>query len=265
MNDRCTVSLCVLVAVHVGLTSCAVCSDAAEPPRLTMGPQQPSNRALFGINCGVESDFTSEPILYSNASLRAALRALGVGAMRYPGGTPANFFDWRTSSYLSKADVVARLDAAGLAANCSVYKDCNEDCSCYGTVVREINQLPRGSFCPKNFASMVASAEVPTIVWQPDIYFSSQPTTAITMLHGSEVPVATLELSNEMYLSGYEQLFPNVSSFVARAQPVITAAKHLFPDATVAWPAFHTTIFLGQKAQEVSLSLSLSLSVSLCC
>jgi hypothetical protein len=101
MDDRCTLQVWLLVAV-----ACAWCSDAARsereafpPARLVVGPQQPSNRALFGVNCGVESDFTSEPILYSNASLRAALRALGVGAMRYPGGTPANFFDWRTSSY----------------------------------------------------------------------------------------------------------------------------------------------------------------------
>ena len=148
-------------------TDSAGAGAGAGVSRLFVGHPRPLNRALFGVNCGVESDFTSEPILYSNTSLIAAIRALGIGAMRYPGGTPANFFDWRrgsASSYLEQSDVAQRLEDAGLAVNCSAFKDCSENCSCYSVCAKDISRLPLGTFSPGNFAALLAKADVPTVV-----------------------------------------------------------------------------------------------------
>jgi hypothetical protein len=223
--------------------------DIIGASRLLVGPLRPLNRALFGVNCGVESDFTSEPILYSNTSLIAAIRALGIGAMRYPGGTPANFFDWHrgsASSYLGQSDVAQRLENAGLAVNCSAFKDCSESCSCYGPVARDISRLPLGTFSPGNFASLLAKADVPTVVWQPDVYFSSNPAAAIATLQAEGVDASTLEISNEIYSQGYSQLLPTVQAFVDRASPAIAAAEQAFPAVRVAWPAFHVTAFLPE-------------------
>ena len=231
-------------------TDSAGAGAGAGVSRLFVGHPRPLNRALFGVNCGVESDFTSEPILYSNTSLIAAIRALGIGAMRYPGGTPANFFDWRrgsASSYLEQSDVAQRLEDAGLAVNCSAFKDCSENCSCYSVCAKDISRLPLGTFSPGNFAALLAKADVPTVVWQPDVYFSSDPAAAIATLQAEGVDASTLEISNEIYSTGYSQLLPTVQSFVDRASPVIAAAEHVFPAVRVAWPAFHVTAFLPQE------------------
>ena len=57
------------------------------------------------------------------------------------------------------------------------------------------------------------------VQWQPDVYFSINSVAAIATLQAEGVDASSLEISNEIYSTGYSQLLPTDCSVVSsRAQ-----------------------------------------------
>ena len=67
---------------------------------LTPAPPRPADPYLFGVN-SLLGAMTN--LAYDDPSLVAATRAIGAGALRYPGGTLANFWSFAQAGYAREA------------------------------------------------------------------------------------------------------------------------------------------------------------------
>ena len=92
----------------------AAALEPAAAAALTVGPAQgPTQRNLFGLNWEGSAfgwtfrNATSGGLLrwvdvgapYLSPKLVASLRLLRVRSLRFPGGTPSNYYDWQNASF----------------------------------------------------------------------------------------------------------------------------------------------------------------------
>ena len=164
----------------------------------------PKTQGLHGYN-------TFPAVPYDDPAFRVTQQALFPDALRYPGGTVANYFDWRTGSFVTP---------------CSA-KVCSER--------GRLESLPERSFASDAFARGASSLEQ---VWVLNVLSSDAAGMRMQLewLASQRADVAAIEFGNELFASRYAGSFPTAHAFMTKVAGAVSLARRLFPFAKLAAP-----------------------------
>ena len=215
-------SLAVAAAVSVSAASIGGTVAAIQPmtPSLT-GPVRIVTPTLLGLN----AENTTGP-RWDNSNLDAVLKNFAPGVLRYPGGTSANYWDWRQGWFQPgkkwpaepPAPVDDKIPVFGVALNAA---------GSAPMFVLNVLTYQGGVGTNAENAAMLADQ--------------------LKFLHAAAaagMPVKYVELGNEMYLTGasntgphgqdYATRFPTAVDYADQMNPWITAIHKAFPASLVA-------------------------------
>ena len=167
---------------------------------------------LYGFN--LDFWFATHAARLDNPTLLRAAAALHPMVLRYPGGTLANYWDWRTGWFVG------------------------HDLPNHLRWTKHRTHVP---YTLSRFKAIVdATGAFP--VFDLNL-LTSKLSDQLSMLYQAQnlgLPVRYVELGNEFYLSktGYKARFPTPQSYALRARRWATAIHHLFPKAHVAAVGF---------------------------
>jgi len=176
----------------------------------------PADARLFSYNT-VLGPIIQIP--YDQQNLIDGVSALGVGSVRYSGGTVADYWQMSRGNYVSP---------------------CNKSlCSCC-EFENAIAAMPAGTFGPKAVLAegSLGRATVSTPVFDVNVLtLNSSEAVADIRFLATQVStpddVQLFELGNEFYLPGYRWRFPTSVEYMEAAAPVIAEGRKEFPDALV--------------------------------
>ncbi|MEA2199209.1 MAG: hypothetical protein QOJ25_3260 [Solirubrobacteraceae bacterium] len=207
------VALLIAVVVIVVLASCS--SGGPGPAPMPKGPALPivlgPGRALPPALLGIDGEAIIGRTVWSNPLFLNAVAALHPGAIRVFGGTPANFWDWRTGTYARSPHVPASLSA--LRAHIKV-------------------TLP-------DWARLVHAAGA-TPVFDLNMV-TSDLGSQLAMLRAARrlgMPVSYVELGNELYMPQYTFRFRDGAEYGRVSTRWIAALRRAFPGVAVAADAY---------------------------
>ena len=196
-------------------------------------PQGPMNQALLGVNwegvvfgwsyrnqtcpkdCSIGSWVNqSDPLL--SPKLVAALKALRVRSLRFPGGTPSNQYDWQNASFVPPSKCINK----------------NEPCppGGYWNAQQSTNQLlgkHRRQLSWQRFAVLLDTIGARG-VWSLDIV-QQTPAQAADVLSQLQKALPhhqplSVELGNEIYgPPGQGNLFPTAQAYLSYVKPILAA------------------------------------------
>lgn len=187
-----------------GLTAASCAWDTSASGAVT----QPGVSAKLGASrqlpagfYGVNYDYGGASIYAKDTSVARQLAALGPGTLRWPGGTSANYFQWRQGYPVPGSADEFRFTLANLAA---AYRGTG------ATPVFDINVMT------SSFAQ------------QTDMLKAAQRT--------YKLPVKYVELGNEFYLSNadYKKAFPTAADYGKTVAADVRALHKAFPGVLVA-------------------------------
>lgn len=164
------------------------------------------NPDMFGYNLGSEAA-TANP--WTNPSFQHAVNFLKPGALRFPGGTVANYWDWQTGWVFP-----------------------NED----GTPFGLGKQTPQSNTL-ENFQQTISSSQA-TPIFVPNL-LTSNLDKEINMLKSAQnlgLPIKYIELGNEFYLPEPDNIakFPTGADYGSEANRWITRLHQEFPNIKIA-------------------------------
>ena len=169
-------------------------------------------------------------LTYLDDGLILTTRKLYNGILRYPGGTPANYWYFKNASYVQPC-------------NTSEYDYCHHQ--------SVVAKLPPQTFSPANFSKGVGISS-PTISTKNKMKNSIVFDLNILTLYNDSLieqldplkneigpeNIRYIELGNEYYLTDYQYEFPNVSIYIEKALPVINEIRNSFPDTKISVPTY---------------------------
>ena len=160
---------------------------------------------------------------YTDPALVKSVQALGVGALRHPGGAVANYWTMANGSYVG-----ADGTSSGGCSNPPHWNYCQQQ--------QRIAAHPPRTFSAAAFARGVGS-EVAATVHDLNVFSMStdRSIAELEALASAGVVITHLELGNEMYITKkYGWHFPTAQDYAAACVPVVAAAKRLFPRVRIA-------------------------------
>ncbi|HEY5318187.1 MAG TPA: hypothetical protein VIJ20_09410, partial [Solirubrobacteraceae bacterium] len=172
-----------------------------------LGPVRTLPPGLLGVN----GEAIIGPGVWSNPRFLSAVAALGPQAIRVFGGTPANFWDWRTGTYVHSPRVPSTLSALRDHIQVSLAD--------WARLVRATGAMP---------------------VFDLNLY-TSDLRSQLAMLHAARrlgMPITHVELGNELYLPGYARRFRDGARYGRVASRWIAAIRRAFPGVLVAADAY---------------------------
>jgi hypothetical protein len=174
---------------------------------VVLGPTRALPPALLGIN----GEAIIGRTVWSNPLFVNAVAALHPEAIRVFGGTPANFWNWRTGTYVRSTHVPATLSA--LRAHIKVT---------LGAWARVVHAAGATPVFDLNMVTSDLGAQ-------------------LAMLHaarGLGMPVSYVELGNELYMPQYAFRFRDGAGYGRVATRWIAALRRAFPGVAVAADAY---------------------------
>lgn len=196
-------------------------------------PQGPMNQALLGVNwegvvfgwsyrnqtcpkdCSIGSWVNrSDPLL--STKLVAALKALRVRSLRFPGGTPSNQYDWQNASFVPPAKCINKNEPCPLGGYWDAQRSANE---LLGKHRRQLSW--------QRFAVLLDTIGARG-VWSLDIVQQTpaQAADALSQLQKAlphHQPLS-VELGNEIYgPPGQGNLFPTAQAYLSYVKPILAA------------------------------------------
>ena len=191
----------------------------------------PVDPYLFGVNTRLGP---IENLPFEDPALLRAASTLGAGALRWPGGSVANYWSIADGRYDDHAK------SGGLG---KVYADIWGPRTAWA---------PRGTFGPRQFWDGVGSASAGAArtgpVWVLNVFSLSpaEQLRQVEFLRHTGVPVSRVELGNEAWQydknldSGKRvRRWPNGSAYMASILPVCRRVRELFPGALISVSGHH--------------------------
>ncbi len=182
------------------------------------GTPRSFSRSMLGLN----GNNVSSAIPWSDSRFKRALSSFGPGNLRYPGGTIANYWDWRRGWFQPNGpwpgEPSTRIDNS-----LTVFAD----------MVRTTGAVPVFDVNMLTHQGVLAS-EAKNLAMLDD---------QMQMLRSAKaagLPVRYVELGNEFYLSNtvggthYPKRFPTATDYARQANAWIAAIHNVFPGAKVA-------------------------------
>jgi hypothetical protein len=188
------------------------------------GPVRTVTPTLFGLN-GV--DTTGPP--WSNKHLLAALSTFfGAGVLRIPGGTAANYWNWRDGWFQPASTRWPAEPRTPVDDRLPVFND----------ALKASGETPVYVLNPLTYKSQIGSARVNQAMLRSQLQF-------LEAAAARGWPVTMVELGNELYLNGathtskdhahdYEERFPTAADYARQMNPWIAAIHRAFPGVKVA-------------------------------
>jgi hypothetical protein len=166
---------------------------------------------------------------YADMGFANALAAYKPGTLRYPGGTVANFFNWRTGAYESGGPW------PGQPKN-----QADNSLATFAAIARRLGTTPVFDVNVVTWRGRVATdADVPAMI--------QDTLSLLSAAHEAGLPVRKVELGNELYLTGphtgntlYAKRFPTPEQYAAVAERYAKAIHAAYPRAEVAAVATET-------------------------
>ncbi len=153
----------------------------------------------------------------SEAGLRSMLAEMGTRVLRFPGGTLANFYHPDEKGYgLQQADVE-------LVKGTNMYKSMSR------SVQRE--KAAGNGVDPLEGMIALAKATGVSVLYVANIFSGTDQEVlgVLRRLKNAGVAIAGVELGNEHYLRAYQRKFPDVQSYLKRAEVTAKAVRNEFP------------------------------------
>jgi hypothetical protein len=207
--------------------------DATGAATIRLGPGVPVNPGVFGVN----DTHADADLLETKESFRALLRALGARRVRYIGGSPSSFWEWRTGHYIPKEEITRIWPA--------------EPNNWMIKLVDETNALPDGTLGPLPFHEF-AEAVGAEVQWLTNMTTRPDDMPALfEHLRENDVPVRFVEMDNETYFwggeFGGEERGERYATRVDVLSPVI---RRLFPDARIGMVAAEDGLFTQDRRHD---------------
>jgi len=214
MRSRLALGITLVIGVVLVIALVSAHRGAGPPvvPRGIMhhaklGPAHVLPPGLLGIN----GEAITGPGVWSNPYFLRSVAALHPEAIRVFGGTPANFWNWRSGTYVRSPLVPTALSA-----------------------LRDHIRVTLADW------ARLVHATGATPVFDLNM-FTSDLGSQLAMLHAARrlgMPVAGVELGNELYLPQYAVRFPDGAAYGRIASRWIAAIRHSFPGVLVAADAY---------------------------
>ena len=175
----------------------------ADAIRVSRGQAHPLGAHFLGVN----APLTQRGLTWAKAPLREALARLHVSHIRYPGGTIANYWDWRTGWFNDDAPEVFKR---------------------------------RPKVAPYTLEDLYAAYRttdaVPVFVL--NVLTDTLPSQLEMLAAARQIglPVKYVELGNEFYLDdpGYIAKYPTPEDYLAKMKTWVEGVRKVFPEARVA-------------------------------
>ena len=197
-------------------------AGAADPPGVVAATSGPT-RTLAPWSLGLNGANMSGPA-YSDPAFSAALTSFRPGTLRYPGGTIANFFDWRTGWY--------RTASTKWPGQPSVRTDMGLET--FAAAIRATGAVPVFDLNLVTWNGRIATDA-------NDAAMLADQLALLSAAQNLGLPVLRVELGNELYLNGpsspstaYRQRFPTPQGYAQTANRWAAAIHARFPTAQVA-------------------------------
>jgi hypothetical protein len=186
------------------------------------GPARPVTPTLLGLN-GV--NVTGPP--WNDQAFDAVLSTFAPGVIRYPGGTVANYWSWRSGWFQPG-------HWPGEPA-----QKVNDSVPVFAAAIRAAAAVPLFDLNTVTYNGAVGSAAENTVMLGQQMKLLKA-----ASAHG--LPVRMVELGNELYLNGYSNSppnphqhdyadrFPTAADYANQMNPWIAAIHSAFPGAQVA-------------------------------
>lgn len=239
-------ALALVASVAALLTGVPAVSAAASSPVLVSptGPVRSISPMLFGIN---GFDATGPP--WNNKRLLAALaKFFGAGAMRYPGGTSANYWAWPQGWF-----------QPGKKWPAEPPKPVDDSIQVFSKALQASGALPQ--FIPN---VLTYQGKIGTNAGNAAMLRSQ-----LAFLHAAAAagwPIKLVELGNEMYLNGpftglhghdYSDRFPSPADYATQMNPWIAAIHKAFPGVQVAAAGTDSNDIQGISARRLNWNAGL--------
>lgn len=231
-----------LALAAAGLSSGSPVSAApSTPTAMLSGVQRPITSWTLGLN----GENAGGPV-YSNAGFANALAGYGAGTLRYPGGTAANFWDWRQGWYQPNGpwpgEPGNRID---------------NTLATFASIVTRTGATPVFDVNVVTWQGRIASdADVPAMI--------ADTLSLLRAARDAGIPVLRVELGNELYLSGpspgniqYQRRFPTPVGYAAVVDRFAVAVAAEFPSAKVAGSAAITDYVNGLSPRRANWNAGL--------
>jgi hypothetical protein len=181
-------------------------------------PAKPINPYFLGVN----TSFFNRPYDYTDPEVVRLTKDLNLQAVRCPGGTVSNFFDWETGTFFTD-DILSQRLPASLAGKNGV------------TSTRPMMEQFHPSFKigeMVNFCTQVGA--IPT--WDANLFSGTVQETAdwVAFNKKNGYPNTFWELGNEFYLTSVKVRYPTVDSYITEAREFATAMKAADPSIKIA-------------------------------
>ena len=193
---------------------------------IRVGRGVPVNPGVFGVN----DTHADDDLLETKPAFRGLLRALGARRVRYIGGSPSSFWEWRTGHYIPREEITRIWPAD---PNNWMIK-----------LVDDTNALPDGTLGPVAFNEF-AEAIGAEVQWLTNMTTRAEDMPAFfEHLLEKDIPVRFVEMDNETYFwggeFGGEERGERYATRVDALSPVI---RRLFPEARIGIVAAEDDLF----------------------
>jgi hypothetical protein len=219
---RSLLTAAALAAALAQVAASGVCSPAA----LTLKPGVPVNMMLWGMN----QDWVGGSRIPGRQDVREAVKWLGLGSIRYPGGSISSFWDMPAGRFVPDD----KIRAFGFR------KWSNR----YVSLSHAAAKLPSDALSVKAFADLCAASDVePTWVLNCVTASQADQTRSVDLIAATWKKPLYVEMGNEANLAAMRRRFPSADDYIQVCKPVIRHIRQSVPGTRIAVAAGSPVVF----------------------
>jgi hypothetical protein len=178
-------------------------------------------KALNPYFLGGNTSFFNRPYDFTNPAVVSLTQKLNLQVIRFPSGSPSNWFDWKTGTFFPEDVLAKRIPADEINKNSTAEQ--RVTMAQYHPSFKIADMV---DFCLKAGA---------TPIWVADLFSGTAEEAAdwVTYNKKNGFPSKFWELGNECYLSVYKSRYPNPQTYIEEARKFTAAMKAADPSIQI--------------------------------
>ncbi|QDU70516.1 hypothetical protein [Mucisphaera calidilacus] len=229
-----SIHVLLIVLGLFALSGCTSQSAVENEIDVEIGTGAPMNPGVFAANNTV----CTPANLPASESFRELVKALGVTAMRYPGGSTASFFDWETAHFIPEPEItrIWRRETNWVVQN----------------LTEPVSRMPVGTLSPMNFANFTLATGM-TAQWVPNVTTRADKVVGMfEHLKQNGVDVKYVEMDNEAYFWSNEFGIDAASGrrYADRVAEIAPQIRELYPDVQIGMVTREDDLFVAHHSKE---------------
>jgi hypothetical protein len=209
----------VLLVAAAALVAGDTCRGAADASTARHGEAR--SWLTNGFNQAYGITYGTDNLTFADPSLAAAMRAVGVGALRYPGGTQSNYFNWTDGRVAPHHHHHLQLGGGGGAYDHGAYDHGAYNLAQFHRHVGRRLASPRCVSYVLNVLSMNTTAQMVALV------------DTLVRVVGRD-GIAHIEIGNEVYDT--RSFDHDVAAYIGRVTGVVRHIRRVLPHAKLSCP-----------------------------